>query len=96
MFDFVFIYFFICLQSLYTVSVPEDAGPGRSILQVSATDADIRSNAHITYQLLGPGAEHFSIVPDTGTNKNVSQTVSCLCLLLAAVFPLNEVGFAIG
>ncbi|XP_062865096.1 protocadherin Fat 1a [Trichomycterus rosablanca] len=63
----------VCEKSLYTVSVPEDAVAGRSILQVSATDADIRSNAHITYQLLGPGSEHFSIVPDTGELKTLDD-----------------------
>lgn len=35
-------------------------------MQVSATDADIRSNAEITYTLHGPGAEKFRLTPDTG------------------------------
>lgn len=35
-------------------------------MQVSATDADIRSNAEITYTLFGPGAEKFKLNPDTG------------------------------
>jgi len=47
-------------------SVPEDSPAGRLILQVSATDADIRSNAQITYELLGSGSEHFSIDSETG------------------------------
>lgn len=59
------------MQSFYTESVPESASPGRLILQVSATDADIRSNAQISYELVGPGAQHFTIDPDTGTNKDV-------------------------
>ncbi|TSN95695.1 Protocadherin Fat 1 [Bagarius yarrelli] len=59
----------VCEKSLYTVRVPEDAVSGRYILQVSATDADIRSNAHINYQLSGTGAQHFSIDPETGELK---------------------------
>ncbi|CDQ67801.1 unnamed protein product [Oncorhynchus mykiss] len=55
----------VCEKSLYTERVPEDIPAGRLILQVSATDADIRSNAHITYELQGPGAELFTIDPDT-------------------------------
>lgn len=35
-------------------------------MQVSATDADIRSNAEITYTLFGPSAEKFKLNPDTG------------------------------
>lgn len=35
-------------------------------MQVSATDADIRSNAEITYTLFGSGAEKFKLNPDTG------------------------------
>uniref|UniRef100_A0A6Q2YSL2 FAT atypical cadherin 1a n=1 Tax=Esox lucius TaxID=8010 RepID=A0A6Q2YSL2_ESOLU len=59
----------VCEKSLYTESVPEDSPAGRLILQVSATDADIRSNAHISYELRGPGAELFTIDPDTGELK---------------------------
>ncbi|XP_047672539.1 protocadherin Fat 1a isoform X2 [Tachysurus fulvidraco] len=62
----------VCEKSLYTVRVPEDAISGRYVLQVSATDADIRSNAHINYQLSGVGAEHFSIDPETGELKTFS------------------------
>ncbi|XP_063075464.1 protocadherin Fat 1a isoform X1 [Engraulis encrasicolus] len=61
----------VCEKSRYTESVPEDASPGRLILQVSATDADIRSNAQIVYELLGPGAQHFAIDPDTGELKTL-------------------------
>ncbi|XP_030643540.1 protocadherin Fat 1a isoform X2 [Chanos chanos] len=59
----------VCEKSLYVESVPEDSAPGRLILQVLATDADIRSNAQISYELLGPGSEHFSIDSDTGELK---------------------------
>ncbi|XP_076869832.1 protocadherin Fat 1a isoform X3 [Brachyhypopomus gauderio] len=59
----------VCEKSLYTERVPEDVPPGRLILQVSATDADIRSNAHISYQILG--SQHFSLDPDTGELKTL-------------------------
>uniref|UniRef100_A0A452U7C1 FAT atypical cadherin 1 n=1 Tax=Ursus maritimus TaxID=29073 RepID=A0A452U7C1_URSMA len=59
----------VCEKTLYSDTVPEDASPGKLILQVSATDADIRSNAEITYTLLGPGAEKFRLNPDTGELK---------------------------
>lgn len=37
-------------------------------MQISAADADIRSNAEITYTLLGSGAEKFQLNPDTGND----------------------------
>ncbi|KAJ8281254.1 hypothetical protein GJAV_G00065390 [Gymnothorax javanicus] len=61
----------VCEKTFYTESVPEDAPEGRLILQVSATDADIRSNGHISYQLLGPGSEHFRIDSETGEVKTL-------------------------
>ncbi|KAK1792515.1 hypothetical protein P4O66_012453, partial [Electrophorus voltai] len=62
----------VCGKSLYTERVPEDSAPGRLVLQVSATDADIRSNAHISYQMLGAGSQHFTLDPDTGTDPCAS------------------------
>uniref|UniRef100_A0A8D0NDB1 FAT atypical cadherin 1 n=1 Tax=Sus scrofa TaxID=9823 RepID=A0A8D0NDB1_PIG len=59
----------ICEKTLYSDMIPEDAFPGKLIMQVSATDADIRSNAEITYTLFGPGAEKFKLNPDTGELK---------------------------
>lgn len=59
----------VCEKSLYSESVPENSLPGRLILQVSATDADIRSNAHISYELQGPGSEFFLIDAGTGELK---------------------------
>uniref|UniRef100_A0A8C1VE31 FAT atypical cadherin 1a n=1 Tax=Cyprinus carpio TaxID=7962 RepID=A0A8C1VE31_CYPCA len=61
----------ICEKSFYMESVPEDSPAGRLILQVSATDDDIRSNAQISYELLGPGSEHFSIDSETGELKTL-------------------------
>ena len=59
---------FNVLQTLYSDTIPEDALPGKLVVQVSATDADIRSNAEITYTLFGSGAEKFRLNPDTGKN----------------------------
>ncbi|KAK2891240.1 hypothetical protein Q8A67_013883 [Cirrhinus molitorella] len=56
----------VCEKDVYTQSVPEDALVGRQIFQVSATDADIQSNAEITFQLSGGGAESFAIDAKTG------------------------------
>ncbi|XP_056135970.1 protocadherin Fat 1a [Lampris incognitus] len=61
----------VCEKSLYSESVPEDSPAGRLILQVSATDADIRSNAQISYELQGTGAELFTIDSDTGELKTL-------------------------
>ncbi|XP_040587830.1 protocadherin Fat 1 isoform X7 [Mesocricetus auratus] len=56
----------VCEKTLYSDTIPEDALPGKLVMQVSATDADIRSNAEITYTLFGSGAEKFKLNPDTG------------------------------
>lgn len=59
----------VCEKTLYSETIPEDAFPGKLVVQVSATDADIRSNAEITYTLFGAGAEKFKLNPDTGELK---------------------------
>ncbi|KAK7929499.1 hypothetical protein WMY93_005894 [Mugilogobius chulae] len=59
----------VCEKTLYSESVPEDSPAGRLILQVSATDVDIRSNAQISFLLQGEGAELFIIDSDTGELK---------------------------
>uniref|UniRef100_A0A3P8RFC4 FAT atypical cadherin 1a n=1 Tax=Astatotilapia calliptera TaxID=8154 RepID=A0A3P8RFC4_ASTCA len=59
----------VCEKSVYSESVPEDSPAGRLILQVSATDADIRSNAQISYELQGVGSELFIIDFVTGELK---------------------------
>lgn len=66
-------------QSLYSESVPENSQPGRLILQVSATDADIRSNAHISYELQGPGSELFLIDASTGMHQCVCGVCKYKC-----------------
>ncbi|KAM8879066.1 protocadherin Fat 1a isoform 5-T7 [Spinachia spinachia] len=59
----------VCQKSVYSGRVPEDSPGGRLVLQVSATDADIRSNAQISYELQGVGSELFIIDSDTGELK---------------------------
>ncbi|XP_056266099.1 protocadherin Fat 1a isoform X2 [Pseudoliparis swirei] len=59
----------VCKKSLYSERVPEDSPAGRLVVQVSATDADIRSNAQISYELQGVGSELFIIDSDTGELK---------------------------
>uniref|UniRef100_A0A672QAW7 FAT atypical cadherin 1 n=1 Tax=Sinocyclocheilus grahami TaxID=75366 RepID=A0A672QAW7_SINGR len=61
----------VCEKDVYTQTVPEDALVGRQILQVSAIDADIQSNAEITYQLSGSGAESFTIDAKTGAVRTL-------------------------
>ncbi|XP_053110313.1 protocadherin Fat 1 isoform X2 [Hemicordylus capensis] len=62
----------VCEKVLYTEAIPEDSFPGKLIMQVSATDVDIRSNAEITYTLHGAGAEDFRLTPDTGELKTLA------------------------
>lgn len=57
----------LCVQALYTASVPEDIPVNRVIVGVGASDADVGVSAWIQYSLHGPGSEDFSIDPDTGT-----------------------------
>ncbi|XP_072352995.1 protocadherin Fat 1a isoform X3 [Scyliorhinus torazame] len=62
----------ICEKTLYTETVAEDVSSGKLILAVFAEDADIRSNAEITYTLRGTGAEKFRLDPDTGELKTLA------------------------
>ncbi|KAH0616155.1 hypothetical protein JD844_027065 [Phrynosoma platyrhinos] len=62
----------VCEKTLYTETVPEDSPPGKLIMQILATDADIRSNAEIMYTLHGAGAEDFTLSPDTGELKTLA------------------------
>ncbi|XP_077575888.1 protocadherin Fat 1a [Stigmatopora nigra] len=61
----------VCQKSLYSESVPENSASNRLVLQVSASDADIRSNAQISYELHGAGSELFLIDPETGELKTL-------------------------
>ncbi|XP_078250090.1 protocadherin Fat 1 isoform X4 [Pogona vitticeps] len=62
----------VCEKALYTETVPEDSPPGKLIMQILATDADIRSNAEIAYTLHGAGAEDFRLSSDTGELKTLA------------------------
>ncbi|XP_060237640.1 protocadherin Fat 1 isoform X3 [Meriones unguiculatus] len=62
----------VCEKTSYSDTIPEDALPGKLVMQVSATDADIRSNAEITYTLFGSGAEKFRLNPDTGELRTIA------------------------
>ncbi|XP_002940912.2 protocadherin Fat 1 isoform X3 [Xenopus tropicalis] len=59
----------VCEKTSYAETISEDALAGRVILQVAASDADIRSNAEIIYTLHGVGAEKFHLNPFTGELK---------------------------
>ncbi|XP_077135758.1 protocadherin Fat 1 isoform X2 [Ranitomeya variabilis] len=62
----------VCEKDSYSETISEDALSGKLILQVSASDADIRSNAEIIYTLHGPGSEKFHLNPFTGELKTSS------------------------
>lgn len=49
----------------YSVSMAEEAGPGSSVVRVSATDADLGSNAHFYYSFTSR-AHPFVVDPFTG------------------------------
>ncbi|XP_043545771.1 protocadherin Fat 1a isoform X3 [Chiloscyllium plagiosum] len=61
-----------CEKTLYTETIAEDVPSGKLILVVLAEDADIRSNAEITYTLHGTGSEKFRLDPDTGELKTLA------------------------
>lgn len=61
----------VCKQSLYTTRVSEDISVGTSVLTVSATDADIGSNAVVRYTVSGQGMGVFAV--DTNTGKKWLQ-----------------------
>lgn len=54
------------LQSTYQLEVEENNRPDRSLLRISATDADGGSNGRVTYRLCDCKPPVFSIDPQTG------------------------------
>ncbi|KAL4640550.1 protocadherin Fat 1 isoform X2 [Arapaima gigas] len=56
----------VCEKTLYEESISEDSPAGRLVLQASATDADIRSNGQIFYEIRGAGSEKFNMDSETG------------------------------
>lgn len=75
----------VCEKVLYTETVLEDSPSGKLILQLSATDADIRSNGDVKYTLHGPDADKFRLNPDTGEMR----TYALLDRELQAVYNLE-------
>ncbi|XP_071495031.1 protocadherin Fat 1-like [Diadema antillarum] len=65
----------VCLQTLYTENIRENLPVGHYILHVTATDADIGSNAEITYTLEGEGSELFTIEKDPGEGTGIVRTL---------------------
>ncbi|XP_049340175.1 protocadherin Fat 1 isoform X3 [Astyanax mexicanus] len=61
----------VCEKGPYAGAVPENAPAGKFILQVSASDPDIQSNAEIAYRLTGDGSESFRMDSATGVLKTL-------------------------
>lgn len=68
------------MQSRYFASVPENAVPGTYVLTVAVADADIVP--HVTFHLLGDGAEHFYLHQDKGDNSFLEKLSNILELYL--------------
>ncbi|XP_030836442.1 protocadherin Fat 1 isoform X2 [Strongylocentrotus purpuratus] len=68
----------VCAQTLYTENIRENLAAGHYILYVSASDADIGSNAEITFSLEGQGSELFTIEKDLGVNTGTVRTSGAL------------------
>ncbi|XP_034041014.1 cadherin-23-like [Thalassophryne amazonica] len=54
------------LERVINTSVFENEPSGTSVITVTATDLDEGENSLLTYSLQGPGADAFSLDPDTG------------------------------
>ncbi|NWW49759.1 CADH9 protein, partial [Pedionomus torquatus] len=65
-------------KDMYTASIPEMAGVGTSVIQVTATDADdanYGNSAKIVYSIL-QGQPYFSVDPETGIIKTALPDMS--------------------
>ncbi|KAM4700502.1 protocadherin Fat 3 isoform 2-T2 [Discoglossus pictus] len=62
----------VCHQVMNTASFPEDMPPNKMILKVSASDADIGTNAEIRYSLHGAGSDNFYLDAESGELKTSS------------------------
>ncbi|TRY86763.1 hypothetical protein DNTS_008300 [Danionella cerebrum] len=58
-------------ERVYTTSVFENEPVGTSVITMKATDLDEGENAILTYSLQGPGADAFSLDPDTGLIRSL-------------------------
>ncbi|XP_075054823.1 protocadherin Fat 3 isoform X5 [Mixophyes fleayi] len=61
----------VCDQVINTASFREDIPPNKMLLRISATDADMGTNAEIRYSLHGTGAENFFLDADSGELKTL-------------------------
>ncbi|XP_041474294.1 protocadherin Fat 1-like isoform X3 [Lytechinus variegatus] len=68
----------VCAQTLYTENIRENLASGHYILHVTASDADIGSNAEITFSLEGEGSELFTIEKDQDQNTGTVRTSGTL------------------
>ncbi|XP_063807494.1 protocadherin Fat 3 isoform X5 [Pseudophryne corroboree] len=62
----------VCDQVINTASFQEDIPPNKMLLKISATDADIGTNAEIRYSLHGPGSENFFLDAESGELKTLA------------------------
>uniref|UniRef100_A0A8C5QK66 Protocadherin Fat 3 n=1 Tax=Leptobrachium leishanense TaxID=445787 RepID=A0A8C5QK66_9ANUR len=62
----------VCDKVINIVSFPEDIPPNKMLVRISATDADIGSNAEIRFSLHGAGADNFYLDAENGELKTLS------------------------
>jgi len=74
-------------QSLYRAVMSESCDVGTSIVSISATDADVGSNARLLYSLREQDREFFTVVSVKATNTGVVKvhTVSRTARDLGAI-----------
>ncbi|XP_046692113.1 cadherin-23 isoform X2 [Silurus meridionalis] len=58
-------------EHVFSSTVFENEPSGTSVITLSATDLDEGENALLTYSLQGPGADAFSLDPDTGLIRSL-------------------------
>ncbi|XP_073729673.1 cadherin-23 isoform X1 [Misgurnus anguillicaudatus] len=58
-------------ERVFSTSVFENEPVGTSVITLTATDLDEGENALLTYSLQGPGADAFSLDPDTGLIRSL-------------------------
>uniref|UniRef100_A0A8B9J6P8 Cadherin-23 n=1 Tax=Astyanax mexicanus TaxID=7994 RepID=A0A8B9J6P8_ASTMX len=58
-------------SSVFSTNVFENEPSGTSVITLTATDLDEGENALLTYSLQGPGADAFSLDPDTGLIRSL-------------------------
>ncbi|XP_058240232.1 cadherin-23 [Hemibagrus wyckioides] len=58
-------------ERVFSTTVFENEPSGTSVITLSATDLDEGENALLTYSLQGPGADAFSLDPDTGLIRSL-------------------------